>query len=272
MEWFEAAVDAIAGGDVDALQALLHAHPALIRARSARPHGATLLHYVGANGVEQERQRTPKNIAEITEILLQAGADVDAAANMYGGGCTALGLAATSVHPEKAGVQEELLEALLRHGAKMDSLVGACLANGRRKSAEYLASRGASLDFVEHAGLGNVDAVRSLAATASRDQLEQGFLYACQYGRDEVVAFLLEQGVDIATAGGDGQTGLHWAVTGGQLSTVKLLLLGGAPLEVKNRYGGTVYGQALWSAEHGGDADVYAAILETLNEAGASAR
>jgi hypothetical protein len=42
-----------------------------------------------------------------------------------------------------------------------------------------------------------------------------------------------------------------------------------APLEVKNMYGGTVLGQALWSAAHGGDPDVYLQITETLIAAGA---
>jgi hypothetical protein len=102
---FEAAADAIAGGDAATLKHLLGEEPELVRARSTREHGATLLHYVSANGVEGYRQKTPLNIVEIAEILLRAGAEVDATADVYGGGCTALGLAATSVHPELAGVQ-----------------------------------------------------------------------------------------------------------------------------------------------------------------------
>ena len=56
---------------------------------------------------------------------------------------------------------------------------------------------------------------------------------------------------------------------GGQLDTVKLLLRHKAPLEVENSYGGTVLGQALWSAAHGGEPELYVAILEALVEAGA---
>ena len=73
---FEAAVDAIVGGDVAALARLLHDHPELARARSTRAHRSTLLHYVSANGVEDFRQKTPANILEITKLLLKAGADV----------------------------------------------------------------------------------------------------------------------------------------------------------------------------------------------------
>jgi hypothetical protein len=54
---FEAAVDAIVGGDQATLAYLLREHPELIRARSTREHQATLLHYVSANGVEGYRQR-----------------------------------------------------------------------------------------------------------------------------------------------------------------------------------------------------------------------
>src|SRR5271170_1722023 len=96
---FEAAVDAIVAGDAVALQQLLRDEPDLIRRRSTREHGATLLHYVSANGFEGYRQKTPKNVVEIAELLLRAGAEVNTAANVYGGGCTTLGLVATSGHP-----------------------------------------------------------------------------------------------------------------------------------------------------------------------------
>src|SRR5262249_5522875 len=68
--------DAIVNGDAATLRSLLQAHPELVQARSAREHRSTLLHYVSANGVEDFRQKTPKNIVEITKLLLDAGADV----------------------------------------------------------------------------------------------------------------------------------------------------------------------------------------------------
>jgi hypothetical protein len=45
-----------------------------------------LLHYVSANGVEGYRQKAPKNVVKITETLLNAGAEIDATANVYGAG------------------------------------------------------------------------------------------------------------------------------------------------------------------------------------------
>ena len=43
---------------------------------------------------------------------------------MYGGGCTTLGLVATSVHPERAGVQNALMQILIDHGARHRSSAG----------------------------------------------------------------------------------------------------------------------------------------------------
>ncbi len=282
---FEAAADAIVSGDVATLQRLLREGPKLVRTRSTREHGATLLHYVSANGVEGYRQKTPKNIVEITEMLLRAGAEIDATANVYGGACTTLGLVATSVHPERAGVQEALLRALLESGASIDqpsitdktqSIVAACLANGRVKAAEFFADRGAPLDLAESAALGRLDRVKtffaddsSLKPRVTAKQLKQAFLYACEYGRNSVIEFLIGKGADVEVQGEDGQSGLHWAVIGGHLDTVKLLLRHNPPLEVKNIYGGTVLGQALWSAAHDDDPNRYLAILEALVAAGA---
>jgi hypothetical protein len=47
---------------------------------------------------------------KIAEMLLNGGAEVDALADMYGGGCTTLGLVATNIHPKVAGVLHELID------------------------------------------------------------------------------------------------------------------------------------------------------------------
>jgi ankyrin repeat protein len=156
------------------------------------------------------------------------------------------------------------------------ALIVMCLANGRESAAVFLASRGALLDVEGAAGVGRLDVVKtfftldgSLKLPATAQQLQRGFLWACEFGRDDVVEFFLEKGADIHGQAGSGQTGLHWAVIGGHLSTIKLLLGRGAPLEDINAYGGTALGQALWSFLNG-DTDVdYVPLLETLLDAGA---
>jgi len=251
---FELAVEAIITGDVATLKSLLRADPELVRARSTREHQATLLHYVGANAVESYRQKTPKNAVKIVEILIKAGAEVDADLD-YGAagrkrypertGSTTLGMVATSVHPAVAGVQIPLLDILIKHGACVDGILGgwnpliAALHNGRGDAAAHLASRGARLDLEGAAGVGRLDVVksffdgnRSLKPGAAQAQMESGFMWACQYGRKGVVEF-------------------HWAAYGGSVDVVKLLLKWNAPVNIKDAsYGGTPLEWALYGRGH----------------------
>ncbi|HUH63796.1 MAG TPA: ankyrin repeat domain-containing protein [Terracidiphilus sp.] len=282
---FESAADAIVEGDAESVSRMLRENLSLARARSTREHRATLLHYVAANGIEGWRQRTAKNAVEIAGILLDAGAEVDAAADIYGGGATTLGLVATSVHPDRAGVQIALLQLLLDRGARIDrpgiagsahSLIKACFANGRGQAAEFLSHHVPALDLEEAAGAGHLDGVRSffnpdgtLKASATQEQLRYGLFWACQFGRNRVVEYLLSLGFDLGMHDGNGQTALHHAVIGAQLETVRLLLKHGAPLEVKNGYGGTVLGQAVWSTTNAASPKAWLPIIELLLESGA---
>jgi hypothetical protein len=253
---FEAAADAIVNGDAAALQKLLRDHPELAWERSTREHRSTLLHYVSANGVEDFRQRTPKNIVEITRVLLDAGVEVNAESDAYGGGCTALGLVATSVHPEQAGVQIALLQTLLDHGARFDQpsaggnghpLINACFANGQPKAAEFFASLGAPVDLEAAAALGRIGIVRDYFDHANSQQMESAFDYACAWGQREVVKFLLERGISPDLRNADGRTGLHSAAWGAHIDVVKLLLQRGSPVDVKeNNFHATPLDVALW--------------------------
>lgn len=277
---FELAVDAIVTGDSNTLESLLRKNPELVRARSTRVHRGTLLHYVSANGFENYRQKTPKNAVQIAKMLLDAGAEVDAIADAYGKDTT-LGLVATSIHPKKAGLQIALMELLLHHGASIDGVPSgpspliSALHNGHSQAAEFLAQHGARLDLEGAAGVGRLDVVKSyfhddgsLNASATRAQLNTGFLWACEYGHNEVVEFLLKNGADLHTTENTGLTGLHWAVVGGKLDTIRLLLERGAPREERNAYGGTALGQALWSATNDTGSD-FVPVIEMLLDGGA---
>lgn len=280
---FESAVEAIIIGDMATLRGLLRANPALIRARSPRDHQATLLQYVAANGVEGFRQKTPNNVVNLAKLLLDAGADVDAPNWPDGpaGPGTTLGEVATSVHPWRAGVDIPLMQTLLDYGASINGAPGgwnpllAALHNGRREAAEFLAARGARLDLEGAAGVGRLDAVQAFfnedgsLRNATNAQMEAGFGWACEYGRNDVVEFLLDRGVELRVGEKTNQTGLHWAVIGGGLETVNLLLKRGAPLEATNVYGGTVLGQATWCVINGDRSVDYVPIISALLAAGA---
>jgi hypothetical protein len=260
---FETAVDAIVSGDINTLERLLLRHPGVIKARSWRTHHSTLLLYVGSNGVEGYRQRTPKNAVRVAEILLDAGADVDAVGDMYRG-TTTLGLVATSVHPVRAGVQEALIDLLLARGASLERavapdytrgrVVNACLANGRGEGAELVARRGAPLDLEAAGGVGRLDIVKTffddtgtLTSRATPDEMKSAFKWACAYGHLDVVRFLLDRGIDVGERH-RGETPLHVAACGAHAEIVAVLLGRGGPVDAHDEvWDGTPLGWALFA-------------------------
>lgn len=274
---FERAADAIVTGDLPTLENLVRADPGLVRARSSREHRATLLHYVSANGVENYRQRTPANIEAITRYLLDAGAVVDAEADVYGGGATTLGLTVTSAHPRLAGVQNALADLLLARGARLDpGIVHYCLVNGCPEAAAHLAELGAPVDFVDAAGIGRLDLIRrAFEAPNSVSATDQGaaMVMAAWSGQREVVALLLELGVNAGAARAqDRQTALHVAAFQGDAALVELLLRHRAPVEVTDAVYGTpplVWALHAWLVENRPDAAAYTRILHALVAAGA---
>jgi hypothetical protein len=203
---FEAAADAVVNGDMAALAALLRDDPSLARATSNRRSRATLLHYVAANGVEDFRQRTPGNIVEIARLLLDAGADVHAPNGDSGGGGTALGLVATSIHPQEAGVQLALMDLLASAGADLEGQPGgwrpidAAVANGCPDAATWLADRGVRVTLIAAAALGRADDVERELPAAPASEIQEAFALACGYGRTAVAELLLDRGVDLAPA------------------------------------------------------------------------
>ena len=275
---FEDAADAIIGGRLDDLRRMIAEHPALVYQRSTRAHHSTLLHYTSANGVEDYRQITPPNILEITRCLLEAGADVDATSDAYGGGSSTLGLVSTSAHPRARGVQIALIDLLLEYGARIDgendlrNLVSGALGNGCPEAAVALASRGARVNTLyAAAGVGNMERVQSLLAAAKHTKREGALIVAAQQGHSDVVRFLLDHGVDVNAS--DGMTALHNASAGGHLELMQLLIERGANLEMLNEFGGTVLSSTLWFAYHVNDEEFaqrdFPRVIEHLIAAGA---
>ena len=81
-------------------------------------------------------------------------------------------------------------------------------------------------------------------------ELDEALTCAAFLGATATVRRLLEAGVAEAGGGRSGQHALHCAASRGQVETVRLLLRHGAPLELRNMYGGTALAQTVWSALH----------------------
>jgi ankyrin repeat protein len=268
--WFESAVEAVVNGDLPTLRTLLRDHPELIHARSTRRtphdppvHGATLLHYVAANGVEGHRQKTPPNAVEIARTLLEAGAEVDGMAGMYGGQYATMSMLVSSAHPAKAGLQAPLAELLLDFGAAIEgrgselwkSPLMTALAFGYLDTAAALIRRGARIPtLAAAAGLGRLaDAIRLLPEADALDR-HRAIALAAQHGHVEIVRLLLNAGEDPNRYNPQGNHGhstpLHQAAFAGHEDVVRLLVEHGARLDIRDTvWHGTPAGWALHSGK-----------------------
>lgn len=284
---FETAVEAVIAGDLPTLESLLRGNPDLIRARSTRithfdppVHRATLLHYVGANGVEGYRQKTPANAVEIAKTLLKAGAEVDALADMYGGHYTTMSMLVSSCHPANAGVQVALVEALVDFGAAIEARGSAqwgsplmtALAFGYMPAAEALVRRGARVDNIAAtAGLGRLADAKRLLATADPQSRHRALVLAAQHGHAEIVRLLLDAGEDPNRYNPDGNhshsTPLHQSALAGHDAVVQLLVERGARLDIKDTiYQGTPLGWAIYAGQTGIETYLRAHGAKTADE------
>jgi ankyrin repeat protein len=283
---FGRAIRAIITGDLAALRTELATTPELIHARSGSLHGATLLHYVAANGIEDPLQRPVRCADDIARTLLAAGAAVDATCNAYEGRYpTTLSLVVSSDHPARAGVSAKLVHVLCDAGAAVDGLdhdrlpLSAALLFGRLECVNALVDRGARTDnLVFAAAAGQLDWVRrwldrdpSLASAAcatfpleddARTLAEQALVFASLCGRLEIVRLLLDRGTHIdATPPGSHwtATALHAAAGQGQRAVVELLIERGADPSIKDvRYQATPLDWAIDLGRH----DVVATLTE----------
>lgn len=282
---FERAADAVVDGDLTTLAALLAEDPELAIARSQRVtdrhppvHRATLLHYVAANGVEDVRQRSPRNAVDVARMLLEAGADPNALADMYDGQCTTLSMLVSSTPPARAGVQVPLIDVLVDFGAAVEPLGAGhwnsplitALVFGFVDAAEALVRRGARVDsLAAAAGLGRLKEVRAMLPQASADDRHRALALATQRGHVEITRALLEVGADPDRYHPKGMhahgTPLHHAALGGHEAVVRLLVERGARLDLED----TIYHAtpAGW-ADHGG----HPAIATFLRDAAAASR
>jgi ankyrin repeat protein len=250
-EPFRLAVDAIAAEDSARLAAVIADHPALLHARGTNGNG--LLHF----SVDHAD-------TALTDVLLAAGADPDAANDK---GSTPLTQAAYRGHVA-------MIERLLSEGASVDAEAygdgGTPLAFalfwGHAEAAERLAEVmivPRNLRIV--AGLGRLDLMAELFDTGGQlkpeaghhrefhrphsgfppwrpsedpqQVLDEALTYAARSGRVEALAFLHARGADLDAEPYNG-TALACAVLNGRLEAITWLLDHGAAISKRCGYGG----------------------------------
>ncbi len=276
---FEYACEAVLNGDLTALSAMLAEDSWLVHARSTRitcqdptQHRATLLHYLAANGVESYRQRSPANAVDIARLLLDAGAQPDALAGMYGDECAPLSMLVSSTPPAEAGVQIALLHLLVDYGANVEgagtshwqSPLLTALKFGFADAADALVARGAAVDdVVKAAGLGQLHTVAEMLPFASGPDRHRALALAVETERVDVVGLLLDAGESPNRLNPDGfhdhQTPLHSAALHGNMELVQLLLDYDAPTTIRDSLW---HSTPLGWAEHGGHDEVAALLRD----------
>lgn len=240
-----AAVDAIHGGNVEALRRLLTDHPWLARARlggnsacGTREMSRTLLHVV--TDWPGHYPRGPETVA----ALVAAGADVNAS---FAGPHSE-----TPLHWAASSDDVAVLDALLDHGADIEApgaVIGGgtpiadAAAFGQWKAAQRLVERGAKTSLWEAAALGLLDRVQKHFGDASLpswefgpaypggpvpDEVTHAFWCACHGGQQEVAEYVLNRGADINWIGYDKLTPLGAARRTGANALVAWLIHRGA--------------------------------------------
>ncbi len=215
---------------------------------------------------------------DVANILIDAGAEIDATFLDGGSGTTPLVSLVTSVHPHSAGVAADLVETFVDAGARVEGLKGdgqplCCAVDfGYADSAEALVRCGAKMaNILVASGMGRLDLVKGFVerGRVSQQELEQAFLYACKFGHTDVAEFLLKQGVDVDVKKHYEFTGLMWAARYGRIDTLTMLLDHGTSVETQNEFGGTALGTAMWFLANVPEPDAdYARVIDLLLNAG----
>lgn len=260
---FYDAVALIDSGDVQGLRALLQQQPALVQARGFTDsaygndyfRGARLLHLVANNPT---RRSPATNTMELTDVLLAAGADVDAQTDE---GNTVLSLVVTSGELRRDGQKTPLLMRLLAAGADPAVPDGRTINNAftqQRDQAvlQAMAQYGMAWDPLRAACMGDLQrlqgffddhgALRADAVQLSGRQLPDSLAtaqhvldlslnFAAKWNQVEAMALLVAHGADVnARPTGfyfpaePGATALHRASNAGAVEAVHWLLDAGA--------------------------------------------
>ena len=231
---FRSAVGLIDRGDSAGLRTLLKLHPKLIHQHILFEGGnyfrsPTLLEFVAENPVRHGT--LPSNIVEVTRVILDAGPDTGARNET-------LMLVATGSIPRECKVQLPLIDLLCEHGADPTRAIRCAALLDEHASVNALIRHGAKVDLPVAAALGRSTEFSHLLAEASPEERHLALALAAQYGHLEIVRSLLDAGEDpdrYNPPGGHSHgTPLHQAAGAGHESVVRMLVERGARLDLKD--------------------------------------
>ncbi|NIP38969.1 MAG: hypothetical protein GWO07_09560 [Candidatus Dadabacteria bacterium] len=267
----ESAVNAVRKGDAEVLKKLLNIEPTLVHRTVPGTYFGekqlTLLHVL----IDYRKGRLNENSAEVARLLINSGAEVDVLDEVKSGN-TPLQMLSSLVGNIDYVVDVGVV--LLEAGANPKDAISndwgmsafACaVLNGQTKLAEFMFPKVSRQGFGWIAGLGKLDLIRTFFAPRDSEDFKTNskhwsieeadpnfdmnkdkssfiaaFLLACINGKNSVIEFLLEKGVNInihvpgSDFAGIGGTGLHWAAYHGHFDTVKFLVINGADINAED--------------------------------------
>ena len=272
---FQEAVSAIDAGDGDALEALLAAHPELVRERldSPRPwlrdqvgdaldgffHRPWLLWFVAEDPVRNGS--LPGNIAALARAIVEA-ARREGVPSLQEQLDTALRLVSWSWIARECGVQSALIDILADAGAALDGNPDNALVNGNREAAAHMVERGAKLTLGTALCLERWEDVGRLMEDVGDREKQFALVLAALNGRAEALRRILPLGVELNAPSPDlysHATALHHAVWSGSLDAVRVLVDAGADLAAKDE---AWHGTPLNWAEHSENEEIASYLRE----------
>jgi hypothetical protein len=237
---FREAVSAIDNGDVTTLERLLTAHPELIRDRLDYGEGyfknPYLLWFVAENPIR--KGTLPENVAEVTRTILRAAKrqQVESLREQID---YALELVSSGRVAREWGLQEGLIDVLLKAGADPNGALVAALAHRERRAAERLLDFGARWTLPAAVCCGQTEDVALLLPEASPEDRQAALTIAALYGKADALRLLIDRGLDLHAWSPAGLhphgTPLHHAVSSGSLDAVQVLVEAGADLGTRDR-------------------------------------
>jgi uncharacterized protein len=206
------ATSAIKAGDVAAVEALLAEQPALAEAwvRDADGCERSMLHLL------TDWPGHVPNAADLVALLVEAGADVNAAFRGRH--------AETPLHWAASSDDVEALDALVEAGADVEA-PGAVLGGGtpladavgfgQWQAARRLVEHGAQTNLWQAAALGQIERVEELCSerAPTAGEIDDAFWQACHGGQRDTAEYLLAHGADVNRVGWNQRTPLDIALT-----------------------------------------------------------
>lgn len=108
----QVAIDHLLFSPLDVFRDYILSSPELLNRQTVFGHRASIVHYLGSNGIEIYRQVVPTDIVDKVEFLKSMDTNFTQSHNIYGGSCTVIDLVETSAHPHDAGIAPLLIQSL----------------------------------------------------------------------------------------------------------------------------------------------------------------